>query len=75
MSTMNKIDQLQDTMDGQLQRGLHIEAAQDALELVQILREAANADPATLEGVIGKLSLREVLGSENRQMRKDMASG
>lgn len=71
---MNRIDELHDAMEAQLDEGLNEEAADIALELVTLLKQAADSPLDTLDGVTGKLTVRELLGSDSRTMRKDMAS-
>lgn len=73
MSFLEELDALQDTMDGNLKRGLRIEAAQDALEIIERLRNLVNADDP-MSDVLARSTVRYLLGDEGRTMRKEQGN-
>ena len=72
MTLLQQLDELLDTMDHNLERGVPLEAAQDALDIVQHLQRISNSGDA-MDNAHARMTILWLFGDEGRQMRKDQS--
>lgn len=72
---LQRIDSLHDAVDHYLEKQHEMDAGENALDMLALIKQAANADKNTMDGQVGNMTIRSLFGDEMRDMRKEQGHG